>query len=157
MKQEHIAYQGEMMLLGWSESNASGRKVTFLLPPDTPEHQFKPFTSKQKGVGGQRFMSVLVQIDDHEQPVKQEETRPIASLAAMLCKDKDFWTWLNDAKWMGGAIMSEDTARDWLCEALDIESRRELDLDKLKGERFMRDVYSPYMDYRKGVIGGVLK
>lgn len=157
MKQEHIAYSGEMMLLGWSESNTGGRKVTFLLPPDTTEHQFKPFTSKQKGIAGQRFMSVLVQVDEHEQPVKQEETRPLASVAAMICKDKDFWTWLNEAKWCGGTIFSEELAKQWVCDMLDIESRRELDLDKAKGELFMRDIYAPFMEFRKGVLGGVMK
>lgn len=157
MNHEHIAYQGELMLLGWSESNTSGRKVTFLLPPDTPEHQFKAFTAKQKGIAGQRFMAVLVQIDEREQPVKQEDQRPLAAIAAMLCKDQDFWSWVNDAKWQGGTIMSEDTAREWLCQELDIESRRELDLDKHKGAEFMREIHAPFMEYRKGVLGGALQ
>lgn len=75
MTDEIIAYQGELMLLGWKESHNGGRTVTFLLPEDDVEHPFKPFTVKSGKVAGQRFMAVLVQIDDAEQPVQQRPKR----------------------------------------------------------------------------------
>jgi hypothetical protein len=67
----NIAYQGEIMLLGWGESHNNGRKVTFQLDEETPEHQFKQFTVKKGKTAGQRFAVVLVEIGDDEQVVDQ--------------------------------------------------------------------------------------
>lgn len=75
MTDEIIAYQGELMLLGWKESHNGGRTVTFLLPEDEVEHPFKPFTVKSGKVGGQRFMAALVQVNEQEQPIKQPAKR----------------------------------------------------------------------------------
>lgn len=96
-----IAYQGEMMLAGWTESHNGGRKVTFWLPDDTPEHPFKAFTAKAGKVAGQRFAVVFVQIDDNEQPVIQQHapaeaqpapaTKPYGNYAAILHKEGFFY------------------------------------------------------------------
>lgn len=96
-----IAYQGEMFLLGWSESHNNGRKVTFQLPEDTDEHPFKRFTVKNGKRAGQRFAVVLVQIGDDEEPVIQQPapeaekpapvTKPYGSYAAVLHKEGFFY------------------------------------------------------------------
>lgn len=116
--QQIVAYQGELMLLGWSESHNGGRKVTFLVPDDCDEHPFKQFTVKNGKIAGQRFMAALVQVDDNEQPVEQrptaeqktdEPTKPYGHYAQALYKggfflapkvlqaigsDEEFLSWL---------------------------------------------------------------
>jgi hypothetical protein len=117
-----IAYSGEMMLAGWTESHNGGRKVTFWLSDDSAEHPFKRFTSRAGKVAGQRFMVAFVQLDDNEQPVDQEAAQKaagaakqasahrqpsapkestsgpekggeLAKWAGILCNDPVFWEW----------------------------------------------------------------
>lgn len=62
---------------------------------------------------GQRFMCVLVPIDDHEQPVVSEETRDLKEwirLCGILCKDIEFQQWLVD-QGLSPSLNDEDAAQ----------------------------------------------
>jgi hypothetical protein len=125
-----ISWQGETMLLQWAESSTRGRTITLLLPEDEDTHPFRDFTIKSGKRAGQRFMCVFVQIGDDEAPVAQ----PVSTESVLLCRRKDFWDWASAQQWE--AVISEESARDWLCKKLGIESRSELNSNEHAATRF---------------------
>jgi hypothetical protein len=117
MNQEMVAFQGEVMLLGWADSSTRGRTVTFLLDEDADAHPFKDFTIKSGKRSGQRFMCVLVEINEDEQPVKQEQRN--SQLAYLWCNDAEFLFW-SKAK-------DSSDARERMLKACKVNSRGQLD------------------------------
>ncbi len=146
MSQTNIAFQGEIMLLNWAESSTRGRTVTFLLSEDGESHPFKDFTIRQGKRAGQRFMAVLVQIDDNEQPV-QQPTQRLSQTAAVMCKDPEFWTWASSRTF--DPVNTEDTARQFMLDIVGIQSRGELDRDASAADRFNRLVVMPFSAHRQ--------
>lgn len=145
MNSENIAFQGELMLLNWAESSTRGRTVTFQLSEDGDSHPFKDFTIRQGKRAGQRFMAVLVQIDDNEQPVEQRRTG--AQRAAVLCKDPEFWNWATARQFE--PVNDEQSARQFLLSHLDIQSRSEIDSNPSVSERFERVIVIPFQAHQK--------
>lgn len=141
-----IAFRDELMLLNWAESSARGRTVTFQLNEEGEAHPFKDFTIRQGKRAGQRFMAVLVQIDDDEQPVEQRVTS--SQQAAILCKSPDFWTWAS-ARHVGGWIDSEASAREFMLSTLGISSRSEIDRNPEVADKFRRYIVVPFEAYRE--------
>lgn len=145
MDAENIAFQGEVMLINWSESSTRGRTATFLLGEDGDAHPFKDFTIKAGKRAGQRFMCVMVQIDDSEQPVAQK--RAASQRAAAMCKDERFWEWANGRTFE--IVNSEESARAFILMNLNIESRREIDQKPDVLERFERNIVTPFESHIK--------
>lgn len=154
----NIAYQGEIQLLGWAESDKGGRTVKFQCSGDDEEHPFKRFKSKA------RFAVVLVEIGDDEQPVPQPDIRhgplevtPIggglrlSNECALLCKDRDFWTWIEAMVW-GVPIPSEQKCAEVIKDLLSIESRSELDRDESAAAAFISQILTPYTNWRKSAL-----
>lgn len=143
-----IAFQGELQILGWAESDKGGRTVKFQCAGDDADHPFKGFKSKA------RFAVVFVEIGDDEQPVKQpEQASPatgirLSNTCALLCKDRDFWAWIEDATW-GVPVHSEQKCAEVIKDLLDIESRSDLDSDERAAAKFVTDVLTPYNEWRK--------
>lgn len=148
-----IAYQGEVQLLGWSESDKGGRTVKFQCGGDDAEHPFKRFRSKA------RFAVVFVEIGDDEKPVAQPDlptTGHVSGLrlsneSALLCKDADFWTWIESRVW-GVPIHSEKKCAEVIKDLLGIESRSELDRDDEAAAQFIAEVLTPYNEWRKTAL-----
>lgn len=67
--EKYFAYTGELMLLKKREGESW--QVSFALPMDTKHHPFNKYKGKANGRAGTRFMAILVEIDDDEQPVDQ--------------------------------------------------------------------------------------
>lgn len=147
MDLKEIAFEGEVMLLQWAESSTRGRTVTFLLNEDDESHPFREFSIKSGKRAGQRFMAVLVEIDDQEQPVRQEQ-RP-SQLAYLLCNDPQFWYWANERSF--DKIDSEPAAKNWMLELLGISSRSEIDSSPVARDRFQQLVVQPFNSYRQSV------
>jgi hypothetical protein len=143
--EQKIAFQGELMLLNWAESSTRGRTVTFLLGEDTETHPFKDFTIRQGKRAGQRFMCVMVQVDDNEQPVEQRHTG--AQRAAVLCKDPEFWNWATARQFE--PVNDEGSARQFLLSHLDIKSRSEIDSNPDVAERFERIIVIPFNAHKQ--------
>jgi hypothetical protein len=141
------AFKGELMLLGWAESSNRGRTVTFLIDESEDEHPFKHFTIKSGKRSGQRFMAVLVQVGEDEQPVPQEP-KP-SQLATIIAKDPQFWQWASERSF--DKIASEDGAVNWIKTEVGIDSRRELDTDNKALMRFNASVLHPFSEYRHHV------
>lgn len=148
MDADKIAFQGEVMLLNWAESSTRGRTVTFQLSEEGESHPFKDFTIRQGKRAGQRFMCVMVQVDDNEQPVQQKRTG--AQRAAVLCKDPEFWMWATSRQFE--PVNTEDTARMYILQQLGIQSRSEIDSNPEVAERFERNIAVPFEAYKKYFI-----
>lgn len=136
-------FQGEIMLAGWQESHTSGAKITFWLPDSDSLEVFKGMTAKKGNISGQRFMAVLVEIGEDEQPVVEQKPKggELARLAGMWCNDKYFGEWI-------GAETSDDAANS-IYDICEIESRAELDNNLEAAERFHRLIRIPYSQWLK--------
>jgi hypothetical protein len=89
-------------------------------PDDIPDDLMRDFV-------GSRYVVVMVRLGDDEMPMVRDDEFPgdmAVKLAGMLCRDKEFWTWLNRKGWLEDC--NESACSEWLCEYLDIESRKEL-------------------------------
>lgn len=145
MDQKIVAYQNEVMLLQWGESNTRGRTVTFLLPDDGDAHPFREFTTKGGKKAGQRFAAVLVQLNDDETPVEKTPSQ----MAYLMCKDQMFWDWINESSFV--TVCSEDDARSFVCETCKVKSRGEIDRQGHAKALWDAMIYTPYTAYRTAV------
>lgn len=82
------AFQGELMLAGWKDTHNGGATVTFWLPDPAELDVFRGMTAKKGNVAGQRFMAVLVEVQDDEKtaaapsPTGQTLSSPTESVPA---------------------------------------------------------------------------
>lgn len=79
-----VAWQGEMMLCSWGDSSRNGRTATFRLSEDEPEHPFRTMPTQTGKTPGQRFMVVMVLLDDEDKPVKEAAVKPYGMHARQL-------------------------------------------------------------------------
>jgi hypothetical protein len=75
--QKYFAHVGEMMLAKKREGQRW--QVTFDLPMEEEHHPFNRFHGKATGKAGTRFMCILVEIDDEDNPVDQKRKTDIRS------------------------------------------------------------------------------
>lgn len=140
MSEEIIAFKGELMLLDWKESK-SGRTAVFLVDEEGDQHPFKRFTTKKGKRAGQRFMAVLVELNDDDTPVVQEKKGgPLSKSAAQLCENERFQEFLRAGyplppDGMKYASRSEDAAAR-IRFACAIQSRAEFDHNPEAAKRF---------------------
>ena len=100
-------------------------------PDDLPQDLMRDFV-------GSRYMVVMVRIGDNEQPMNRELEFPgdhAVKMAGMVCRDKEFWQWLEDKEW--AFVNSEKECAKWLSEFLNIQSRAEL-----KSNQEVREVFN---------------
>lgn len=147
MDADKIAFQGEVMLLQWAESSTRGRTVTLLLSDEGEAHPFRDFTIRQGKRAGQRFMAVLVQIGDDEQPVQHPKT--LSQQAFLLCKDPEFYNWASARSF--DSICDEPSARNYICSMLGVDSRSRLDSDPDAADGFRRLILAPFNAHRSAV------
>jgi len=146
-------YQGEVMLLGWSENNRDGMTVRLALD-GTDEGDAHPFRGLGTGKHGQRFMAVLVPVNDEgeaiaEQPIEKPRTpwrqKTRAQQAGIRCGEERFQRWLNRrysplARTLvadhGPYEKADALARDIICGVCGVPSRRTLDADDPGGVKW---------------------
>lgn len=121
-------FQGEIQLLGWSESHNSGAKVTFQLADPDDLEPFKLMTVAKGKQAGQRLMCVLVEIGEDEQPkpVQAEEKPkggPLSRDAAMICNTPEFQAYAG----FKGYSQKAEGAANLIHTYCRIASRAELD------------------------------
>lgn len=152
LKQE--IYADEVMLCGWNDSQTNGHTVKFWL---THDHMGHPFEGYERGEP-QRFYISLVEIDDDQEPIDQQVRerverqgkRPserLSYVAAMLCKNEGFWTWLREAK--NVEVNSEDDARIVMLGMLGLSSRGILDKNEYQAKRFHEIVRKPFIEWQE--------
>jgi hypothetical protein len=149
-----VIYDNEVMLAGWADSQTTGHSVTFWLSSDHMGHPFEGYYRGQED-----FVVALKEIDDDEtiidaaqrDKVEQAKVKPSSRLsyaAVMLCKNSDFWQWINiygDLE-PGGEhdVNTTEKARAWLLGVMDISSRAELDKIDDRGNAFIHTVQRPF-------------
>lgn len=143
-----VAFQGEVMLAGWSQTHNGGAKVTFWLSDEDDLAAFKVMTVAKGKTAGQRLALVAVEIGDDEQPVHHDADVPASEkpkseklswLAVQLCQNVDFLEFISAG--------NERVARDWICQQCGIFSRGDLDRDEPAANRFHQLVRKPFRDW----------
>lgn len=111
-----LQFEGRKVAL---KQDRSGFVLTLSIHPDEiPEELMRDFV-------GARYACALVRIQDDESPTPYNNR---VQTAAILCKRENFWAFLG----VGG----EDKAAEALCRYLGIESRAELNGNKVAQARF---------------------
>ena len=138
-------YMDEAMLAGWNDSQSKGHTVKFWLCNDAMGHPFDGISRSQS------LAVALAELDDDNEAIDQNmrdrveqqsihpHSRP-SYVAAMLCKNEGFWTWL-------GAD-DEDEAKQEIYDRLEIGSRAELDADPVLAERFHTEIRRPFLRWQ---------
>lgn len=152
------AYQGELMLAGWTDNHTTGAKVTFWLPDQEALEAFRHLTVRKGRTAGQRFMAVLIQIGDDEQPIEPggdgpprmaKATNPITVTAVLTCRDAAFQEFASgELGYMPDTAQErEQMAADFVRGYCRIESRRELETSPTAAQLFSR-LMAEYQDWR---------
>jgi uncharacterized protein YcgL (UPF0745 family) len=98
----------------------SGYILTLRIHPDeVPEVIMRDFV-------GSRYMTVMVRLNEEERPMNREQelAKDMVRVSGMLCRDPDFWQFLQES----GEIIekSDKEATEWLKRYLKVESRADI-------------------------------
>jgi hypothetical protein len=147
--------QGEVQFRRWSDSSTQGVQITFALPDS---EDLEPLKAK----AGKRFMAVLVEIGDDEQPVQpapRKDTRgPLCREACELCKMPEFQKWtvarlnsttVDRVEQFDADSFGEERSKEFILDTCEIESRKELDSHQAAAHAFIQFIRIPFMRYMK--------
>lgn len=147
------AFEGELMLAGWTESHHSGAKVSFWLPDAQSLDAFRHLTTRKGNTAGQRFMAVLVEIGDGEQPVSDAaapaSTRSgLSKSAGIISKSPDFQRFVAEVQGFqpDDPAQREEQAAGHMRQFCRVSSRRELDTSPTAAQLFQR-LMTGYRDW----------
>ena len=105
------------------KQDRTGYILTLSVHPDEiPDEILRDFV-------GARYQVVMVRLGEDEGPMNRQNLVDVVKLAVMVCKDPQFYQWLEDTGNIFAA--SEDEAIIWLYAKCGIKSRAEL---KTNGE-----------------------
>ena len=151
------AYQGELMLAGWTDNHTTGAKVTFWLPDQEALECFRHLTVRKGRTAGQRFMAVLIQLGDDDQPIQPGEegrsekpSHALAISAAAVCRASAFQEYVGSIRnwYPSEAKDREDQAAEYVREFCRVESRSELDNSPTAAQLFAR-LMGEYRDWSR--------
>ena len=115
---ETLNFEG--IKLGLKQSKDGFVLTLAVHPDDLPEDLMRDFV-------GSRYQVVMVRLGDDDQPMSREGEFPgdhAVKMAGILCRDSDFWKWLNDREML--MEKNEKACAEWMTSYLGIESRKEL-------------------------------
>lgn len=170
-------YQGEVLLLGWSENNRDGMTVRLALDA-SDEGAVHPFRHLGTGKHGQRFMAVLVPVSDEPSPVPAQPEQPngiepqrtplyemterekrrwddmtYAQQAGIACGEPEFWRFLTEEKCAPDiSVENADEAAQSVRAWCYVGSRAELDREEAAAEHW-RTLYGEYKRWRSDQVG----
>jgi len=148
-------YEDEGMLAGGNVSQTTGLTVKRWLTSDELGHPFEGCERNHD-----EFVISLVELDDDQQTIDQkvrdrvEKTSTAPSqrtsyVAAMLCKNEGFWTYLEETKGIDiDEATAESQAREYILDVVDIESRAQLDMNSKLRDRFHDKVRTPFLRWQ---------
>jgi hypothetical protein len=148
-------FQGEMQLAGWNQTHNGGSKVTFWLPDDSDLEPFKGLTAKKGNTAGHRFMVVLVEIGDDEQPVnstvkesltiEKNKGGELAKWSGILCNDPMFWEWIESTSdEYGHLVVGHTQAAEFIYSSCNVTSRAQLDHNFMSAMIFREEVMAKF-------------
>jgi hypothetical protein len=136
-------FSGEVQFRRYSDTSTQGQQIVFAV---ADREALEAFIGKE----GKRFMAVLVEIGDDEQPVPpppRKDTRgPLCREACDYCAMPEFWRWCEE---MHGTCKNEADAKSFILDICDISSRKELDANPEAGAYFREGIRIPFMHYMR--------
>jgi hypothetical protein len=135
---ETSQFEGKKVAL---KQTKDGHVLTLSIHPDEiPEEILRDFV-------GARYMVVMVRLADDEAPLNREEYAgaQLVKLAGMLCRDKDFWTYLNEE----GLLFdkNESDCIGFLQSYLCINSRSDIKTN-LEAQNALKKLYAQYKEWK---------
>ena len=148
------AFASEIMLAGWSETHTGGAKVTFWLPDAESLDTFRTMTVRKGNTAGQRFMAVLVELNDDDTPKPQETDRPkggtLAQSAGVLCDTDLFQQYaLAMTRLSVTGLTRSQAAAEYVRDYCHVNSRAELDHSPTAKQLFAQ-LMADYRDWQRG-------
>lgn len=151
-------FAGEVQFRRYSDTSTQGTQIVLALPDREALQSFI-------GLEGKRFMAVLVQIGDDEQPVANtpntgdlKQREPLGDLcwrAVQWCKEPEFWDFLKQAVCNPGSEISNETDARYVVQAVCcVESRKELDTNPEAARKFNQFIRGPYQKHliARGIV-----
>jgi hypothetical protein len=141
-------FQGEVQFRRYSDTSTQGQQVVFAVQDREALESFV-------GMEGKRFMAVLVQIGDDEQPVAgnpASEKKPREYLgdlcyrAVQWCNDPEFHKWL--LMQHGKRVRNADEAATFIKEFCGVKTRKELDTNEDARLTFTCHFVFPWQKYQ---------
>lgn len=142
-------FQGEIQFRRYSDTSTQGQQVVFAVQDREALESFV-------GMEGKRFMAVLVQIGDDEQPVMgnpTSENKPREYLgdlcyrAVQWCNDPEFQNWVS-TRCNSTAPGSSEQAKQFILFKCEINSRKELDTSPRAAEAFRSKIIGPWQKHQ---------
>ena len=110
------------------KQDRTGYVLTLCIHPDEiPEDLLRDFV-------GARYQIVMVRIDENEKPYKRQQKKTLSNMAAILCKDFNFQSYLVESGMAWDT--SEKSADSFIKETCAIDSKSKLDTDSEAAEVF---------------------
>lgn len=154
-------FAGEVQFRRYSDTSTQGTQIVLALPDREALQSFI-------GLEGKRFMAVLVQIGDDEQPVTGNpvsanagkshiQREPLGDLcwrAVQWCKEPEFWDFLTRTYMHNAVIEGEDDAATAVKSICSVDSRKELDTMPHARDLFNSMIRTPYQKHliARGVV-----
>ncbi len=140
-------WQGEVQFRRYSDTSTQGQQVVFALED---REALAPFIGKE----GKRFMAVLVEIGDDEQPVQPSQNQKargglLSQWAAMRCGEPQFREWLF-AQFPSIRVpkgLPSEEAADVIRLVCGVESRTQLDHDQSAADVFHKRIRGPWQKH----------
>jgi len=133
----HALYEDEAMLAGWNDSQQKGHTVKLWLCNDNMGHPFDGVSRKTE------LLISLIELDDDNEPIDQKmrdrverqgtrSSERVSYVAAMLCKEDNFYAFINEdieqsGDFISPDVLNEEDAKQWIYQKCGISSRAELD------------------------------
>lgn len=160
MAEPKPTFAGEVQFRRYSDTSTQGTQIVLALPDREALQSFI-------GLEGKRFMAVLVQIGDDEQPVagnpvttdignptSGKPREPLGDLcwrAVQWCKEPEFIDFLNQQE---PGIDSEHDAAAYIKRVCGVQSRKELDTSPAARGLFNARIRGPYQKHliARGIV-----
>jgi len=156
MREDNVAFQDEVQLLGFGESDSFGAWIKVRLRDPDQLGIFRGVDSGKKN--GKRYACVLVEIDDDEKPVRQKRGK--SQQAAVMIQHRNYLTWVDYC--LENWLINEPQRNEMLgmdnekrCDAflkylVGINSKAELDKNEVAARAFETHC-KLYADFCKGM------
>ena len=128
MESNHPSF--EAVKVGIKQDNSGYILTLRIHPDDLDERIMRDFV-------GARYMTVMVRLNEEEKPMNREQelAKDMVRVSGMLCRDPEFWKFLQES----GQIIekSDKEATAWLKTYLKVESRADIGKSQQAVERML--------------------
>ena len=122
--------QFESVKVGIKQDNSGYILTLRIHPDDLDERIMRDFV-------GARYMTVMVRLNEEERPMNREAelAKDMVRVSGMLCRDPDFWKFLQES----GQIIdkTEKEATQWLKDYLSVTSRADISKSQQAVEKML--------------------